>query len=226
MFPVGGLKYNAATGGTTADVANYNGTGQTWRVHTFTTSGTFTATTVVRAFSTLIVGAGGGCGSRGNGAGGGPGGGGGGGVTEDTAAVLTAGAHTIVVGSGGAGGGGVGVHGVAGASGGGSTIDGSGSGGGTASAGVYATDSTPGATSGSPQSTAGAARVGVGGSGYGGGAGGVATGLASTITGASYSYGIGGGHESVPVTNYGQGASRDTGGYGANGVVIIAYQVG
>lgn len=32
--------YNEAVGGTVTEIADYNGTGQTWRVHTFTSSGT------------------------------------------------------------------------------------------------------------------------------------------------------------------------------------------
>lgn len=53
------IPFNLATGGnTTVDVANYNGTGQTWRVHTFTTNGNFTISSSLYAFRILIVGAG------------------------------------------------------------------------------------------------------------------------------------------------------------------------
>jgi hypothetical protein len=221
--------YNVASGGIETTVSNYNGTGQTWKTHVFIASGTFTVTKATQSFSTLRVGAGGGCGSMGDGGGGGPGGGGGGGVIENTAHVLSVGAHTIVVGNPGAGGGGVGVQGVGGGSGEGSTIDGSGPSGGGGSGGVWSWDSTTGAGSGAPQSNPGAVRVGDGGSGYGGGAGGVTrtpAGYASTITGASYTYGIGGVNGAAN-NRYGEGAASNSGwNSGVKGIVIVAYRIG
>ena len=78
--PIGRSKrpFNFATGGNTvADVVNYNGTGQIWRVHTFTGSGTlgFTSSGVLpysSQISVLVVagGGGGGAGSVTGGAGG------------------------------------------------------------------------------------------------------------------------------------------------------------
>jgi hypothetical protein len=50
--------FNSATGGTTADVSNYNGTGQTWRVHTFASNGTFTVSSSQATFRALAVGGG------------------------------------------------------------------------------------------------------------------------------------------------------------------------
>jgi len=52
-------RFNAATGGTVTDVEDYNGTGQRWRVHTFTGSGTFTVTTADQPFRALVLGSGG-----------------------------------------------------------------------------------------------------------------------------------------------------------------------
>lgn len=68
------VPYNEATGGTITDVPNYNGSGQTWRVHAFTASGTFNVTRSVNPFSVLAVagGTGGGdsfIGTGGNGGG-------------------------------------------------------------------------------------------------------------------------------------------------------------
>jgi hypothetical protein len=51
--------FNLATGGSTSDVANYNGTGQLWRVHSFTSAGTFTIDIGEFPFEVFMVGAGG-----------------------------------------------------------------------------------------------------------------------------------------------------------------------
>jgi hypothetical protein len=83
--------FNSATGGSTNDVSNYNGTGQTWRVHTFTSSGTFTVTGSNSWFRVLCVGAG---------ASGGENGGNGGQVVIEYAVYPTTGNHTVVVGAG------------------------------------------------------------------------------------------------------------------------------
>lgn len=52
--------YNNATGGTVTTVSNYNGTGQTWKVHSFTGNGNFqvTETYGVHPFHVLVVGGG------------------------------------------------------------------------------------------------------------------------------------------------------------------------
>ena len=95
--------WNDATGGTIAEVDNYNGTGERWRVHRFTGNGTLNVSLAVQPFRVLVVGGGGG-----GGAGGGAqhGGGGDGGWGSDTTTALTTGAHTITVGGGGGGAGG------------------------------------------------------------------------------------------------------------------------
>jgi hypothetical protein len=85
-----------ATGGTVSDI---NVSGQDYRVHLFTTSGTFTVNTALTDVEYLVIGGGGG-GGRGSG---GPGGGGAGGYLEGTIASLSIGDQTITVGAGGAG---------------------------------------------------------------------------------------------------------------------------
>ena len=67
--------WNSATGGTVTDVDDYNGTGQKWRVHTFTSSGTFTVQVADQPFR-VLVGGGGGGGAGGGGAAGASGSGG------------------------------------------------------------------------------------------------------------------------------------------------------
>ena len=113
------LNYNEATGGTETVVDDYNGTGETWKVHDFTSSGTFSVTESVQIFRTMTAGAGGGAG--------GPRadyyyGGGSGGIgvgTINDAHVLTPQSYAVTVGTGGAGGG----TGGSGSSGGSSTIN-------------------------------------------------------------------------------------------------------
>lgn len=228
-------QFNEATGGTTADVSNYNGTGQTWRTHTFTTNGTFTITTSVASFSALICG-GGGEGGESNATYGGSGGGGGGVVdkTGVNALTLGPGAYTITVagasGQGAFGGGNSGQSSVAFG-----FTAGGGSGGGEKGG--------AGGSSGSPQSTAGAAAVANVDGGGGGGAGGAApggrsggAGFTSTISGASVSYGAGGGggggSDYITPSGYGcggGGAQRTNMTLGQSqglaGVVIVAYRI-
>jgi hypothetical protein len=50
--------WNSATGGTIADKTNYNGTGQKWRTHTFTTNGTLNVSQAAQPFRVLVVGGG------------------------------------------------------------------------------------------------------------------------------------------------------------------------
>jgi len=100
-----------------ADLEGYYrfNTRNTYRVHAFRGTGTFTVTDGSADVDYLIVGAGGGGGGGNNGSyfGGGAGGGGGG-VLTGTGVAVTAGAYTITVGTGGAGGasGGKGTVGV------------------------------------------------------------------------------------------------------------------
>lgn len=86
-----------ATGGTVTTVGNY-------KVHTFTTAGTFTITRApsVGGIEVLVVGGGGG--GAGGGANVGTGGGGAGGFVTSTQNITTTGDVTVTVGAGGAGG--------------------------------------------------------------------------------------------------------------------------
>lgn len=93
--------WNSATGGTVTDVPNYNGTGQTWRVHTFTASGTFTVAMAAQPFRALVIG-GGGSGGSGQNVYAHGGGGGAGGVFLSDTLTIPAGIHAVTVGNGGA----------------------------------------------------------------------------------------------------------------------------
>ena len=50
--------WNSATGGTITDVINYNGTGETWRIHTFKSNDTFQVAIAAQPFRVLCVAAG------------------------------------------------------------------------------------------------------------------------------------------------------------------------
>jgi hypothetical protein len=98
---VGRKFFNIASGGnTTTDVTNYNGTGQTWRVHTFTGNANFTVTAASENFTVMLVGGGGGSGQNSQGA---PGGRGGHGQGNLLSLALTPGIYAAVIGGGGAG---------------------------------------------------------------------------------------------------------------------------
>ena len=97
---LGQSAWNDATGGTITEVANYNGTGQTWRIHTFT-SGTSTLTLrrSLRPINVLVVGGGGGAGRSSTGSTSARGGHGY--NLQANNQMLSAGAYTITVGAGG-----------------------------------------------------------------------------------------------------------------------------
>jgi hypothetical protein len=88
--------FNDATGGSETTVSNYNSSGETWKVHTFTGSGSLTVTRAVLPFRVLCVGGGG------SGAAGGPfcsqGGPGGNAAAIDTTVSLSSGSNTVTVG--------------------------------------------------------------------------------------------------------------------------------
>ena len=99
--------YNSASGGTEATIPNYNGTGETWKTHTFTSNGTLTVTGSygVYPLRVLLVGGGSG-GTRTLGPGADPnhrtyGTGGDGGYVLDGNYTLPTGALTVTVGAGG-----------------------------------------------------------------------------------------------------------------------------
>lgn len=87
--------FNAATGG---EVTTYTRGGRTFRVHTFSTGGTFTVTSAAEPFSVLIVGGGGGSTSAGDGT---IAVGGGGGIIDARQLTLPVGSLTVTVGAGG-----------------------------------------------------------------------------------------------------------------------------
>ena len=89
--------FNEATGGTVTDVSNYNGTGETWRVHTFTGNGTFTVIRAAQSFHRLVVGGGSGGSSEFGGMTRG------GDVVEYAAAALPVGDYAVTIGAGGGG---------------------------------------------------------------------------------------------------------------------------
>jgi len=89
------IAFNAATGGTTSDIANYQGSGQTWRLHTFTSSGTLTVTSAFLPFNILLVANGNGGGGTSGGA---AGGGAGGRVLNSAGVALASGALSVVIG--------------------------------------------------------------------------------------------------------------------------------
>jgi hypothetical protein len=216
----------ASTGGTIT-------TGGGYRIHTFTGSGTFTAS-AVSVINYLVV--------AGGGSGGGhyaAGGGGGGGVLAGSTSV-TAGSYAITVGLGGAGLG-VGSSGpLLGNSGGNSEIAfpspltaiGGGGGGGLATNGATGGSGGGGGTGGSGGSgTGGQGNAGAAGStnaGGGGGAGGGGntgsghiggaggSGISSSITGTSVIYG-GGGGGAGDLSAGGAGGAGGSGGGGAGG---------
>lgn len=207
LSPVTTTNWNAATGGTTTDVSNYNGTGQTWRVHTFTSNGTLNITKAASEFRVLVVGGGGmgRAGTCGTGGAGCWGNGGGGGGWIDDSRTLNTGSHSISIGAGG-------------------TNYNTPSGGTTTFGSISCTGG--GSGSGTGSSSGGSPN------GYSSGAGPRYT----TITGTSMDVGWGGSTPNNPIRQgYGSGgigAQRTggdyddgTGSYGKPGVVIVAYRI-
>lgn len=244
--------YNDAVGGEIADVDNYNGTGQKWRVHTFKNSSDLIVKSASKPFRVLCVAGGAG------GAGGGPyygggGGGGAGGLIFKEEQALAVGTYPVTIGQGGNGGEGAreGAHnGVAGSPGGASSIaglqavggggggayqsegqSGGSGGGGYSGRGGYA--GTPGqGNDGGPGGNPGGGTGGGAGASGGGGGGGKPV----NITGADVTYASGAGcvdsgagSGAANTGNGGQGTrggSPQYGGNGGSGVVIVAYQIG
>jgi len=192
--------YNAATGGTsTTDISNYNGTGQTWRVHIFLGNGTFNVTSASKQFRILVVGGGGGAshgtaaiiGNSGNGGFG----------SDTTTATLTVQAYSVTVGGGG---GGSGSYYVAGSTGGTSTISSYTANGGTGGIAINPGPSNQNGANNGPTSSITNTSVA-----YGrGGSNGSGTGASNTGNGAG-------------------GRAQDAGGYnGGSGIVVISYRIG
>ena len=187
-------RFNAATGGTESTVSNYNGTGQTWKVHTFTTNQNIVVTSASNPFRVLVQGGGAGWGvfwsQGGTGSGGGSGG-----TDERASFTTTPNTYAVVVGGRGSNGG----------------YQYFGCNGGTSS--VFGVSATGGTTNGNYPMSDISRGTPPGGSPTGG--------LTSNITGSSYGYaGANGG------SNYGAGSTWSPHGGGAQGVVIVAYQIG
>lgn len=197
-----------ATGGTITTDGNY-------KVHTFTSSGTFTITSGAGTVESLVIagGGGGGTGDVGNDTGGGGGGGGAGGMKYTTpGTTYSVGAYTVTVGAGGAQnvngsnsvfdsltatGGGYGSKqngtvGSGGSGGGGSSNAGNAPGTGTAGQGNNGGSAFPGGLSAAAGGGGGAGSVGANAVSQGT-AGNGGTGSANSITGASVTYASGGG---------------------------------
>ena len=179
------INYNEATGGSITIVDDYNGTGEKWNVHTFTSSGTLSVVNEFDSFRVVTGGAGGG----GSGAatnlmyGGRPGGDGEG--LENNEFSLPQGDHSLVVGIGGNGGG----QGANGGPGGLSSISSQSS---TGGGGANSLNTLPEASPDGPVKT-------------------------SDISGTVIVYGSEGGRG---------GGATDSGKKGANGVIVVAYQIG
>lgn len=224
MGPASGKKakvFNAASGGTESTVSNYNGTGQTWKVHQFTSSGTLTVTVSAEPFDVLVVGGGGSGGYN-------TGGGGGAGEVTRTTLTLAPQAHSVTI--NGAGGTSVlstvtaraGTAGGANAGAGGNSYQG-------------ATTYYGGAGSGGIGGGGGGA--GASGNGQGPPSGGTNTaggpGVSDTITGSSVTYASGGnalqnGNTTSPYKGGGGGggAAGAGGQAGQPGIVVVAYRIG
>ena len=228
------MNYNEATGGTETVVDDYNGTGEQWAVHTFTSSEAFEVASSSKPFHTMVVGGGG------SGAGGsdsethsyGGGGGGSGEVQLSLSTELTPDSYAVSIGAGNASTtlGSV-ITAISGTN--GASCGGGASGNGFAGGGCYSNPSNKGAGGGGGSTGPGSLGD------YGGRGGGPPT--SSDIAGTglvSYSGGGGGGGSRAGGGSAGgQGVGPGGGGRGGGavaqgaaagtaGIVVIAYQIG
>lgn len=206
--------YNAATGGSETTVTNYNGTGQTWKVHQFTSSGTLNVTANAAPFRVAVI-------NNGNGGGpvnsGGPSGGGGPGGTsrEYTNSSLSLGNVSITIGGTSSVGSITSAGGTSGAGGGGASHQG----------GPGASGGQPGPafaiTGSSTNYAGGGGGGGLNSSGAGGGNGGGGQGYLNGSPGTNGLGGGGGGQGYWQPDNtfYGPGG-------GGSGRCIVAYRIG
>ncbi len=221
---LGRKMFNLATGGNTVTtVTNYNSTGEIWKVHTFTSSGTFTVLSAPQTFRWInIAGGGYGGGDRG-------GGGGGGGVLFSNSAILAVTSYSFTVGIAQNNSIAFGQTTIAGGTG-GSYSSGAGASGGSGGGGG-------GPSGGGGAGTAGQGNNGNSAPGFNGGYGG-SWGSSSNITGTSVAYSTGGaaadwsGANATPtIFGYGGYGGRNNADQlgrtnGAPGAVIVAYQIG
>lgn len=233
--------FNAATGGVETTISNYNGTGQTWKVHTFNSNGSINVTSAVSPFSVLVLGGGDNGGSNrldcctvGN-RGGGNGGNGGKYILSTSQTLLE---QNISVTVGGAGGNSLlgSLNSSSGSTGGtgGTGAGGGGGNGGNGSVGLTSTITGSsvqysGGGGGGAHGTGccGGFGGGTGAAGGGNGAGAstdcCAVGGSGNGSAASANRGSGGGGGSVSSQQY-NSASR-SGGAGGSGVVVVAYRI-
>lgn len=222
--------YNSATGGLESEIANYNGTGETWRLHTFTASGTLIIATAPRPFSYLIVAGGkpGGTATSHPGAFGGAGGQ----VLENLAASLAPGTYSITVGNSDQDSTAFSLTAVSGDGAAGGTPNSASAGGpgavGTTSSvtGTSVIYGSGGGAGGAGQMSAGSAG-GAGGSGAGNGGSGGSTNLGAPgqpgTAGAGNRGGGGGGGGGRSLT---LSTAGGVGGAGGSGLVVVAYRIG
>jgi len=225
LLAAASLPFNNATGGTETTVSNYNGTGETWKVHSFTSTGTLSVTKASQAFAVLVVGAG---------ASGTENGGNGAQVQENLSTTIASGDTAVTVGVGtdsaGSAGGNSSLGAILTANGGSGTGSGNTGGdfpiynGGSGDGGANTTANSTGA-SGQTSSVSGTS------TGYGGGGGGGA--LNNTPGNGT----DGGGNGGNSVRGQNGAANRGGGGgggqfvtprhgIGGSGVVVVAYQIG
>ena len=235
--------FNDATGGTVTEIDDYNGSGERWRVHTFTGNGTLDVSVAAQPFRVLAVG-----GGQGGKTGGGnlSGRGGNGGNVYDASVALVVGNNAVAVGAGGSSNLGVGGTSTVGAV---SSASGSALSNGATTVGTPGTDA-PGTAGGAGLSTtitgttvwysggggsggtgdaiAATPQYGGEGGNRGGGGGGTAdvAGAPNTNGSAGTANTGGGGGGGVRSKDGGGGLLYTTGGAGGSGVVIVAYRIG
>lgn len=201
------LEFNAATGGSVTTVSNYNGTGETWRVHQFTSSGTLNVTKNSAPFSIMVL-------NNGSGGGGFPwggssgGAGGPGGLSRlHTGATLSTGNVSVTVGGTSSVGGYTASGGTQGSGGGSSSTGGAGP-----QYNIVGSNTRYGGGGGGGSLNASGAPGGEGGGGTG------------YLNGSPGTNGLGGGGGGQ---GYWQPSNEFFGpGGGGTGRVIIAYQIG
>lgn len=248
LFKTGGPDgFNRASGGTETTISNYNGTGETWKIHQFSSSGSLSITDSpgINSFKVLIVAGGGGGGHNAGDVNKDGGGGGAGGLIYDASKSISAGNYSITVGLGQSGkgqdsvafgltavGGGAGgsPYGGAGGSGGGGGNWWGGGGGGSATSGQGNNGSAGGNGDSGGKSGGGGGAGGAGGQQAGG------AGLSVNITGSSITYASGGwgGTRNANVPQQGTDGRGNGGGgqrpglsraRGGHGTVIVAYRI-
>lgn len=229
-------QFTVASGGTETTVSNYNGSGQTWKIHQFTSSSTLSITRSIGDFRVLCV-AGGNNGGA-SVAGSGSGSGGSGGKVYDESISISPNSYSVTVGGsatnstiGAIASSASGVNGGTGGAGKGVGADQTGNPGGngptsniTGSTLYYSGGGGGGAVA---QDGNAPAQAGGAGGNRGGGAGGVADQPPYyTGPGASGSANTGGGGGGGGIsTNPGQPWVTTGGGAGGSGIVVVAYRI-